>query len=179
MSEGRVRGGYGGTPAAFAAEEGGEEGREMLVSALRSLLDDNGVIYETVRHPTAYTAQEIAASAHISGYRLAKTVMVKLDGKLAMAVVPAANQVNLNQLRRETGAHRVELAHEDEFKDEFPECELGAMPPFGNLYGMEVFVEKLLGEHETIAFNAGDHDEVMTLAYRDFARLARPKLLDL
>jgi Ala-tRNA(Pro) deacylase len=150
----------------------------MLISALRELLDANGVAYETVNHDPSYTAQETAKVAHISGYRIAKTVMAKLDGKLAMVVLPATNHVNLDQLRRQTGAHRVELAHEDEFKDEFPECELGAMPPFGNLYGMEVFVEKLLGENETIAFNAGGHDELMTLAYRDFERLARPRVID-
>ena len=149
----------------------------MIASALKSLLEDHGVDYATIHHPTAYTAQETAEAAHISGQKVAKTVMAKLDGKLAMIVVSAAHRLNLAALRDQTGAHRVELARENEFEDAFPECELGAMPPFGTLYGMEVFVERELARNDTIAFNAGGHDELMTMAYRDFARLARPTLL--
>lgn len=149
----------------------------MLASALKHLLDDSGVDYATIHHPTTFTAQETAQAAHISGQKVAKTVMAKLDGKLAMIVVPAAHRVNLSALREQTGAHRVELAHENEFEDAFPECELGAMPPFGTLYGMEVFVEQELARNDTIAFNAGTHDELMTMAYRDFARLASPTML--
>ena len=149
----------------------------MLASALKTLLEDNGVDYATIHHPTTFTAQETAQAVHISGQKVAKTVMAKLDGKLAMIVVPAAHRVDLAALREQTGAHRVELAHEDEFEDAFPECELGAMPPIGTLYGMDVFVEQELARNDTIAFNAGGHDELMTMAYRDFARLAHPTLL--
>lgn len=150
----------------------------MLASALRNLLEANDVQYVTINHAPAFTAQEVAATAHISGQKVAKTVMAKLDGKLTMIVVPAAHRVDLESLRRQTGAHRVELAREDEFRGAFPECELGAMPPFGNLYGMDVFVEKDLAQNDTIAFNAGAHDELMSLAYKDFERLARPRVLD-
>lgn len=148
----------------------------MLVTALCDLLESNGVSYATYEHEPSFTAQETAAVAHIAGRRLAKTVIARLDGKLAMVVVPAPHRVDLETLREQTGAHRVELAHEDDFKEAFPECELGAMPPFGNLYGMDVFVEKDLAENETIAFNAGGHDELMSVAYKDFARLTHPTL---
>ena len=150
----------------------------MLASQLQALLEDQGIPYETIVHTPTYTAQETAAAAHIPGREMAKTVMAKLDGKLTMVVLPAAHRVDLEQLRKQTGAHRVELAHEDEFSESFPECELGAMPPFGNLYGMDVFVESDLAQQQTIAFNAGGHDELMSMAYKDFARLASPKLLE-
>ena len=147
----------------------------MFAAALRNLLEANDIQYVTISHEPSFTAQETAASAHVSGYRMAKTVLAKFDGKLAMVVVPAAHRVNLDSLRKQTGAHRVELAHEDEFASAFPECELGAMPPFGNLYGMDVFVERDLARNERIVFNAGNHAELVGLAYKDFERLAHPK----
>ncbi|MBX3178470.1 MAG: YbaK/EbsC family protein [Candidatus Hydrogenedentes bacterium] len=147
----------------------------MLASSLQKMLDENGIKYFTVRHNPAFTAQEVAATTHISGHRLAKTVVAKIDGSLALIVVPATHRVRMDAIKRLTGAHRVELAHEDDFKEAFPECELGAMPPFGNLYGMEVFVERDLAQNDTIAFNAGGHDEVMSMSYRDFERLAHPR----
>ena len=147
----------------------------MLASSLQKLLDENGVKYFAVRHTPAFTAQKVAATTHISGHRLAKTVVAKIDGALALVVVQAAHRVRLDAIKRITGAHRVELAHEDDFKEAFPECELGAMPPFGNLYGMDVFVERDLARNDTIAFNAGAHDDVMSMAYQDFERLAHPR----
>ncbi len=148
----------------------------MPVKKLKAYLDENKVRYVTIIHSPAYTAQEIAASAHIRGRDLAKTVMVKVDGKMAMAVVPASFKVSLQTLREVTGAHQVTLATEEEFKGMFPECEPGAMPPFGNLYGMEVFAASKLAEDEEIAFNAGSHIELMRLAYRDFESLVKPKV---
>jgi len=149
----------------------------MPVATLKRLLDDHQVRYVTVRHSPAFTAQEVAASAHISGYEMAKTVMIKVDGTLAMAVLPAPLHVDLRQLRDVTGAATVELATETEFKTLFPECELGAMPPFGRLYGMDTYVAQRLAEDEYIAFNAGTHTELIRMRFRDFEKLAEPKVL--
>ncbi len=147
----------------------------MPVKKLREFLDGEKVKYVTIRHSPAYTAQEIAASAHVRGKDLAKTVMVTLDGKMAMAVVPASRKVGFDLLREAAGANSVQLASEQAFRDMFPGCEVGAMPPFGNLYGMDVYVSKLLAEDEEIAFNAGSHTELIRLAYQDFQRLVKPK----
>lgn len=150
----------------------------MPVRKLREFLDRHGVKYMLIIHSKAYTAQEIAQLAHIPGRQLAKTVIVKCDGKMAMAVLPSLQRVNLERLKELSGAHTVEMAEEIDFKDKFPECEVGAMPPFGNLFGMEVFVEPALVEDEEIVFNAGSHTELMRLRYRDFARLVKPKVLE-
>ncbi len=151
----------------------------MPVQRLKRFLDDHHVKYVTVSHSRAYTAQEIAAAAHIKGRELAKTVMVKIDGEMAMVVLPASLKVDFYLLMDAFDAERVELAIEEEFKDRFPHCEVGAMPPFGNLYGMNVFVAEELAEDREIAFNAGSHTELVKLAYHDFARLVQPRLLDL
>jgi len=129
----------------------------MPVQKLREFLDSNQVKYVTISHSVAYTAQEIAASAHIRGKELAKTVMVMVDGELAMAVLPASLQLDLDRLKEVAGVGSVRLATEAEFKDRFPGCETGAMPPFGNLYGMKVFADQALAEDQEIAFNAGTH----------------------
>ncbi len=150
----------------------------MPVRKLKQFLDDKKVKYVSIQHSPSYTAQEIAASAHIPGKELAKTVMVKLDGKMAMAVLPASFRIDFDLLKDACGAERAELATEQELRDAFPECELGAMPPFGNLYGMEVFVAPSLAEDEEIAFNAGSHTELIRLANRDFEQLVQLKLLD-
>ncbi len=149
----------------------------MPVQKLKEFLDSEKVKYVSISHSVAFTAQEIAASAHIPGKELAKTVIVKTDGRMAMAVLPASYKVDLELLKKAAGARRVDLASEQEFRDMFPECELGAMPPFGNLYGMEVFVEESLAKGRQIAFNAGSHTELIRLAYEDFARLVKPKIV--
>ncbi|NTW48634.1 MAG: YbaK/EbsC family protein [Chlorobiales bacterium] len=149
----------------------------MPIRKLRQFLDSNNIKYVLVTHSTAYTAQEVAQSAHISGKEIAKTVMVKLDGKMAMAVLPASKKIDFDLLREASGASFVELATEDEFKDTFPDCELGAMPPFGNLYGMDVYVGVALANDDEIAFNAGSHTELIRLAYKDFEQLVKPKVV--
>lgn len=149
----------------------------MPIRQLKQLLDDRGVKYVTVRHSPAYTAQEVAASTHISGYEIAKTVIVKVDGRIAMAVIPAPLHVDLRQLKEMIGADDLTLASEAEFRMLFPECEAGAMPPFGPLYGMDTYVAARLADDEYIAFNAGTHTELIRMRYRDFARLADPKVL--
>ena len=151
----------------------------MPVKKLKDFLDDHETKYVTIRHSRAYTAQETAESAHIPGKNLAKTVMIKVDGKMAMIVVPGPDHVKLSVLKRQIGAGKVELASEDEFKRLFPDCEIGAMPPFGNLYAMEVFASSRLAEDVEIAFNAGSHTELIRLAYKDFEQLAQPKLIKL
>ena len=149
----------------------------MPAKKLREFLDQQGVPYVSISHAVAYTAKEIAALTHISNKELAKTVIVKIDGALAMAVLPASYDVDLSALRGGTGARSVNLAKESEFKDQFPECDIGAMPPFGNLYGMAVYVDESLTEDKDIAFNAGAHDELVQISYADFARLVTPTVL--
>jgi len=147
----------------------------MPAQTLKDFLDSHNIKYVTISHSLAYTAQEIAASAHIVGKELAKTVMVKIDDKMAMAVLPASYKVSFDLLKKAAGASKVELANAQGFSDMFPESEVGAMPPFGNLYGMEVFVDESLSQDQEIAFNAGSHTELIKLAYRDFERLVKPK----
>ncbi|TCD47878.1 YbaK/EbsC family protein [Chlorobium sp. N1] len=147
----------------------------MPYSTLTDFLDSHGVRYSTLIHSPAYTAQEVAASAHVPGRELAKAVVVKLDGRMAMAVLPASRRLDFELLGQASGAEHAELAGEEEFAGRFGSCEPGAMPPFGNLYGMAVYVDEVLEDDEDIAFNAGTHRELVRLAYRDFSRLVRPK----
>ena len=149
----------------------------MPVKKLKEYLDSHHIKYVTISHSPVYTAQEIAASAHIPGKELAKTVMVQIEGKMAMAVLPASYKVDFDLLKEAAGASSVKLASEEEFQDVFADCEIGAMPPFGNLYGMDVFVASSLAEGKEIAFNAGSHSELIRLAYKDFERLVKPKVV--
>ncbi len=149
----------------------------MPVKKLKEFLDRFEIKYVTISHSAAYTAQEIAAIAHVPGKELAKTVMVKLDGKMAMAVLPASCKIDMDLLKHVSGAESVELAGEREFRELFPGCETGGMPPFGNLYGMETYVAETLADDEEIAFNAGSHTELVKLDYRDFEHLVQPKVM--
>jgi len=149
----------------------------MSLKRLKEYLDGHDVKYVTISHSPAYTAQEVAASAHVPGKELAKSVIVRIDGNLAMAVLPASYKVDFESLREVTGATRVELAREQEFRELFPDCKPGAMPPFGNLYDLPVYVANVLAEAEEIVFNAGSFTELMKLPYHDYARLVHPKVL--
>jgi Ala-tRNA(Pro) deacylase len=149
----------------------------MPITKLQRFLDDNNVLYTRISHSLAYTSQGIAALAHIPGRELAKTVVVKIDGKMAMAVLPASAHIDLIQMRAAVGANAVELATEAEFKDRFPDCETGAMPPFGNLYELPVFVDDSLTRDKEIVFNACSHRELIRMAYADFETLVKPKVL--
>jgi Ala-tRNA(Pro) deacylase len=155
------------------------KGGNMIVKKLKDFLDTHGVKYVVISHSRAYTAQEIAASAHVPGRELAKSVMVKVDGKLSMVVMPASHSIDFDVLKKQTGAKNVHLATEEEFVQKFPDCEVGAMPPFGNLYEIDVYVSEKLADDEEIAFNAGSHTELIRLPYADFATLAQPKVLKL
>ena len=149
----------------------------MAIASLKEYLDSHNIKYIVISHSPAYTAQGIAGLAHISGKELAKTVIVKLDGKLVMAVLPAMFHVNLELLRKATRAKTILLASEEDFKDRFPQCETGAMPPFGNLYGLPVFADDSLATDKEIAFNAGSHRELVQMAWEDFKKLAEPTVI--
>lgn len=148
----------------------------MPVKKLKAFLNENNVKYVTIRHSSAYTAQEIAAKTHISGKEFAKTVIIKVEGKMVMTILPASYQVDFDLLQDIFGTMKVSLATEEEFKFMFPDCEVGAMPPFGNLYDMEVYVAESLAKDENIAFNAGTHTEMIKLKYEDFERLVEPRV---
>ncbi len=149
----------------------------MPKQSVKEFLDENQIHYSIIQHTPAYTAPEIAATSHISGKFLAKVVIVKIDGKFAMVVEPANRKVNLKTLEELTGGSKVELASEYEFQDKFPDCELGAMPPFGQLYDMDVYVAEVLTKDKQIAFNAGNHSELIKMSYKDFEQLVHPNIL--
>ncbi|HYL11952.1 MAG TPA: YbaK/EbsC family protein [Terriglobales bacterium] len=151
----------------------------MPLTRLKEFLDSQKIKYVAISHSLAYTAQGIAALTHTPGRELAKTVIIRIDGAMAMAVVPASSHVDLSHLRLTLGANNVELATEEEFKDRFPDCETGAMPPFGNLYGMSVFADETLSRDKEIAFNAGSHRELVRMAWEDFKNLVKPRMLRL
>jgi Ala-tRNA(Pro) deacylase len=148
----------------------------MPVRKLREFLDAQQIKYVTIQHSPAYTAQEVAASAHVRGIELAKTVMVTLDGRMAMVVLPASRKIGFDLLREVAAVGNAQLASEQAFCDMFPGCEVGAMPPFGNLYDMDVYVSPLLAADKEIVFNAGSHTELIRMAYEDFVRLVKPKV---
>ena len=143
---------------------------------LKEFLDKHEVKYVSISHSPAYSAQAAAESAHIPGKELAKTVIVRIDDRWAMAVLPASYRVHLGHLKSALSASHAELATEAEFEKLFPDCEKGAMPPFGNLYDMDVYVAEQLTEDEEIAFSAGSHSELVRMSYKDFEQLVSPKI---
>lgn len=147
--------------------------REQFEQYLR----DNGVRFEVQHHPTAFTAQEVAASEHISGKRVAKVVIVVADGKLVMLALPAALRVDLDKCAQALGAHEVRLAEESEFADRFGDCDVGAMPPFGGLYGLPLYMDRALA-NELIIVQAGTHSHTASMQFADYERLAKPKVAD-
>ena len=151
----------------------------MPTQKLQDYLDQHEIQYVTISHSPAYTAQRIAEMTRIPGKELAKTVIVKIDDKFAMAVLPASRRVNLRHLQEAIGADEVTLSSETEFNELFPDCEVGAMPPFGNLYDMGVYVAEQLTEDDEIAFNAGSHSELVKMSYNDFANLVTPQVVAL
>jgi Ala-tRNA(Pro) deacylase len=148
----------------------------MPVEKVKAFLENSGADFEVIPAPAAYTAQETAAQAHIPGRELAKTVIVRTDGAFAMAVLPAPERIDFILLRGLAGAGNMELATEEEFAGLFPDCEVGAMPPFGNLYDMQVFVEESLAEDEKISFYGCDHSRLIRMAYADYERLVKPRV---
>jgi Ala-tRNA(Pro) deacylase len=150
-----------------------------ILKKLQDYLEKNKVSYEVGYHQTAYTAQEIAAVQHVPGKEMAKVVMVKVDGRMVMLVLPASYRVETKKLKEALNCKKVGIVKEEAFQDLFPDCEIGAMPPFGNLYNLEVWVDKVLTENESIVFQAGSHVETLRIKYEDYARLVNPKVGDL
>ncbi len=149
----------------------------MPSEKLKTFLDSHKVKYVSISHSLAFTGLEIARSAHVPTKILAKTVILKIDGTPAMMVLPAAYKIGMENLSRALLGASVEMASEQEFFKWFADCEVGAMPPFGNLYGMKVYVAERLTENEDIVFNAGTHSEVIQMAYKDYERLVQPTLV--
>ena len=150
-----------------------------IAKRLRELLEKAKIAYEVYNHPLAYTAQEIAERQHFSGNEMAKVVMLRVDGELVMAVITGNQKIHLMTARENLGAREVRLATEDEFLSRFPDCEIGAMPPFGHLFDLPVYVDPAVTENEWIYFNAGNHVQTVRLRYRDFSELSAPRLLEL
>ena len=148
----------------------------MLVKKVIEFLRSSGTDYEISEAPPAFTAQQTAEEAHIPGGELAKTVIVKADGIFTMTVLPAPARIDFSLLKGVTGAAKVELATEGDFAELFPDCEIGAMPPFGNLYGMKVFVEEELTKDEKISFYGCSHTKLIRIAYADYQKLVEPEV---
>jgi Ala-tRNA(Pro) deacylase len=149
-----------------------------VLAQLKDFLDQNGIKYTILIHSRAYTAQELAQIMHIPGRELAKSVVVKVDGKPVLAVLPASQQIDFFKMKLALGAEKVEKVSEKEFVGYFPKCELGAMPPFGNLFRLPVFVSRELRKDEEIVFNAGTHVDAIRMRYADFERLVQPKVFE-
>jgi Ala-tRNA(Pro) deacylase len=151
-----------------------------ILTKLREFLEQEKVPYSVHSHPEAYTALEIAALEHVKGRMLAKVVIVKTDaGALLMVVLPADRRVDLRKVAAVLATEELRLAQESEFRDRFPACEVGAMPPFGNLFGLPVLVDELLAENDEIVFNAGTHTLTAKLRVADFRRLVQPRIASL
>ncbi|HON77554.1 MAG TPA: YbaK/EbsC family protein [Spirochaetota bacterium] len=151
----------------------------MRGEKIKKFLDRNHVHYETITHTPSFTAQGTAHSAHISGKEVVKTVILKVRDEMVMIALPANYKLNMDHMRNIFGTHEVELAHEEEFRDIFPDCEVGAMPPFGDLYGIDVFVADELTKDREIAFNAGTHTELIKLSFSDYDKLEHPRIIQL
>jgi Ala-tRNA(Pro) deacylase len=146
---------------------------------ITEFLDKSRVDYEVIEHPLDFTAQETAAHTHTPGKEFAKTVFLRVDGKPAMAVLPAPQMVDLEEARTSIGADEVVLAHEDEIAKLCPDCDTGAAPPFGNLYEVPVYVSPVIAKDERVTFNAGSHRDAIRMDYSDFERLVKPRVVSL
>jgi len=147
-----------------------------ILKKLKEALDEAKISYEVFNHALAYTAQEIAAKQHFPGKEMAKVVMLDVDGTPVMGVIPGSRKISLDMVRASLGANKARLSAEDEFIARFPNCEIGAMPPFGNLFGLKVYVDPALEQDEYIYFNAGNHVQTVKLKYADFAWLVKPQV---
>lgn len=149
----------------------------MPVRALIHFLDSRNVRYRCYNHPPAYTAQETAHAVHVTGHDVAKTVLLRLDERLVLAVLPACEQIELDRFARLAGASHASLADEDEMAAVAPMCDPGCVPPIGNLFGLPVYVSTALAEDEVIAFCGGTHTDVIRMAYSDFEQLVQPRVM--
>lgn len=155
-----------------------KKGGSMAAKLLKGFLDSWGVRYLSIRHSPAHSAQEVAQLSHISGHNFAKTIIVKIEGIMAMMIIPASRRINLDDMAELLQVDHIRLATEAEFRERFPDCELGAMPPFGNLYDMSTYLAEELSLEQEIAFNAGSHSEIITMRYEDYSSLVKPAVLN-
>ena len=145
---------------------------------MEKFLRENSVEFKVETHDQAFTMQEVAAALHVPGNQVAKVVIVCADKEKVMLVLPAPYRMNVDLVRDMVGANKVRLAKEEEFADLFPDCATGAMPPFGNLYGVPVYVDRSMAEEPDMVFRIGTHRETMKITYADFVRLAQPVVGD-
>lgn len=150
------------------------EEREMLSWTIQEYLVRHNVPYEQMVHPRAITARQTAHAAHISESKVVKTVVLSIEGRMVMAVLHANEKIDLARLRESLGVQNARLCTEREFKDRFPDCEVGAMPPFGDLYRMPVIASRSVRADDEITMNAGTHEDLITMKYADFERLVHP-----
>ena len=148
----------------------------MAIRRTIEFLDGNNLKYVLLKHSPAFSAQDVAASAHVPARTFAKTIVVRLDGHLALAVVPATRHVDLGLLRAASGATQVEIADVSDIASRFEGCQLGSMPPFGNLFGLPTYLEATLAKGAFIAFNAGSHTDEVVMRAKDYLQLAHPRL---
>ncbi len=144
---------------------------------LEAYLREHQAPFQLQHHAHAFGAQKIAESEHIPGKIVAKTVIALADNDMIALVLPASHRADLNKVRTALGVKEIRLAHEGEFAATFPDCEVGTMPPFVNLYGIQAYVDKSLAEQETIVFPVGTYTDTMSLKYADFERLVHPKVM--
>ncbi|MCP4594374.1 MAG: YbaK/EbsC family protein [bacterium] len=143
---------------------------------LATLLEERGVPFEITTHPAAYTAQGLAAEEHVSGYAVAKPVVVKTRAGFVMCVLPACARLDLETLRHALKDDRLRLATEAEMAGVFPDCELGAEPPLGDIFGMETIMDDSLQGEESLLFQAGTHTEAVKLRRTDYVKAAHPQV---
>ena len=146
------------------------------MTTLQSYLDDLGVNYRVSHHPTAYTAQDLAATEHVPGHQVIKPVVVKADGQFVLCALPASYKVDLSELRRQLNAEEVNLAEEHHLGQLFPDCEIGAEPPIGRLYGMQTLMDESLISDDRVMFQAGTHNNAVTMSLADYRRVAQPEV---
>lgn len=152
----------------------------MAISTkIREYLEKESVKFETAEHPLAYTATEVAGTQHVPGKQMVKSVIVKTNGTFLMCVLPAIHLLDFEKLKKIVSSQDLKLADESDLKNLFPEYELGAEPPFGHLYGLKVYADKLLEEDDEIVFNAGTHTDVVKIKYDDFKRLVNPTIAEI
>ena len=149
-----------------------------VLAELKEYLDKNSIKYTTITHSKAYTAQEMAQTMHVPGRELAKSVVIKIDGKPGLAVLPASQHIDFEKMRNALGSKGIEMVSEGEFEGYFPNCELGGMPPLGNRFNLSVFVSRDLRDDEEIVFNAGTHVDAIRMLYSDFERLVQPVICE-
>lgn len=162
--QGQIRGTNGANPEC------------MIPGSITTYLTSRHTDFVPCPHPTAYTAQEVASTLHVSGNRVAKTVMIEADGDIWVAVLPAPERIDLDEIAELLGADEVRMLEEREFAERFKGCEPGAAPPFGRLFGLPVVVDECLGDEDEIVVRGGSHQDAIEMSYADFVALEQPTI---